>query len=1120
MLSLFNFVLGAIVLLCVVRSEAANPDASRFGSEIITITNKILGASAFKSHLLEDENFQGNRLEGDLIVRDLAKNIHSKISSREEAIKNLRIAVEESYNLSSWGQYSECCQYSDFDLNLAYDSRFLGKVDTNSLCTMQSSIATRVHEIPGDTFLKTSLKNLGRYSGIKSQYFGSDGGTLVSFPAASVPNCGTYDNRFRPWYVQASAPIPKDIVIVVDMSGSMEKENRMRAAIHAADTILESLSPNDRVAVVGFSDYAYALGSDISEEAISHKNYGRYKDKRGTPKCYDTTMLDATPRNIHHLSRAVSMMVPHGDTNYTTGLRMAFDFLFNSLESDVKSSCGPAKSTPREIAYSRHRSIIFLSDGKPSDRPSRILNLVYARNREMHNSVVLLCYALGKGTFGHFIEIMSQQEHVPKNTQDCKPNEKQQCKASGADDCDLPSPRKGLFRQVTDSQYLRSEMGSYYNYFATVSTKGSPGIIWSVPYFDAGGLGMVVTAASAILLKNRLVGVVGTDLAMRELMADITYFHAGGQASYAFVMDKTGRVLLHPHLSSPSSVRDDPVLTDIGVFERTKEVKQFLKGILEGANMEDQSLTTEEAKIHRKSVNTYRALPQEHRNVKTREVYLSYSCMVVNYLILCVVIEGDIASQNILKPQSPPAHLNFLYHRLDISPPTELCRYQGEISSGTQSTVFLAPSSFRDIGRHLGQPELSEWIDELKSYMLDTDNYNLGRTPAEIAAGVNLKSGIRDVVRITSILDKIWGDQLTNSTKQPGDELSDNDLRRNVLFRYFSSENGVFRILPGIQMPKSYNPIHRPWYEETRSLLTEELISGKNCKAPNGGSCGDTAAVSPPYLDASGAGVVVTITQPVTIPTLPTEDGTEPETKHLVGVMGGDLRLRFLETILRSTVNDCKRNSGFECILIDLAGYVIFDNTLANMDDAAIEQIVKTNYHVTSAHRVIADELVRLGILVRQQCVDVSQVAYLEEYRIDLQKLAESTDGLLFRASHVNNTNVLLLILAEDFWVPQYLNQEHCIDHKVGTATCERPLLSTQCESPCINVKEAVRDYDICTNTFNYTWEGHPPPCVPDKFIDESLNIIEERESSDKKEFQISVLEPCFIQDIYPSLYK
>lgn len=59
---------------------------------------------------------------------------------------------------------------------------------------------------------------------------------------------------FRPWYVETASPTPKDIVIVIDKSGSMEFEYNMHAgrylmaiAKEAAKTVLDTLNPKDRV---------------------------------------------------------------------------------------------------------------------------------------------------------------------------------------------------------------------------------------------------------------------------------------------------------------------------------------------------------------------------------------------------------------------------------------------------------------------------------------------------------------------------------------------------------------------------------------------------------------------------------------------------------------------------------------------------------------------------------------------------------------------------------------------------------------------------------------------------------------------------------------------------------
>jgi len=60
-----------------------------------------------------------------------------------------------------------------------------------------------------------------------------------------------------------------------------------------------------------------------------------------------------------------------------------------------------------------------------------------------------------------------------------------------------------MFKHVRETKNLRSVMGFYYNFFFSHKHHGNKrSIVWSVPYFDVGGLGMVVTAASAVIVKG------------------------------------------------------------------------------------------------------------------------------------------------------------------------------------------------------------------------------------------------------------------------------------------------------------------------------------------------------------------------------------------------------------------------------------------------------------------------------------------------------------------------------------------------------------------------------------------------------------------------------------------
>ena len=60
----------------------------------------------------------------------------------------------------------------------------------------------------------------------------------------------------RSWYVETASPVNKNLVIIIDRSGSMSG-TRMRLAIEAALTVLDTLSPQDNVSSHGIYHGCY-----------------------------------------------------------------------------------------------------------------------------------------------------------------------------------------------------------------------------------------------------------------------------------------------------------------------------------------------------------------------------------------------------------------------------------------------------------------------------------------------------------------------------------------------------------------------------------------------------------------------------------------------------------------------------------------------------------------------------------------------------------------------------------------------------------------------------------------------------------------------------------------------
>ena len=81
-----------------------------------------------------------------------------------------------------------------------------------------------------------------------------------SYPAGAED--GDYDPRLRPWYT-ITANGPKDVVVVVDVSGSMSSSNRMDLTKNALKALVDSLAPTDRLGLVEFSS-----SSEVSSPAV------------------------------------------------------------------------------------------------------------------------------------------------------------------------------------------------------------------------------------------------------------------------------------------------------------------------------------------------------------------------------------------------------------------------------------------------------------------------------------------------------------------------------------------------------------------------------------------------------------------------------------------------------------------------------------------------------------------------------------------------------------------------------------------------------------------------------------------------------------------------------------
>jgi len=192
---------------------------------------------------------------------------------------------------------------------------------------------------------------------LPQMYFGGHNGAFRIFPARHSEQCGSYDTRERPWYVAASSG-PKDVVLVLDTSGSMAMNSRLALAKTAAKDVIDALTIGDHFGVVEFNTYASTLNSG-----------GR--------------LLQATVENKNTMKAAVDRLSDGGATNFYAAFEEAFDLIDTSTAYEYTSNC--------------HTAILFLTDGEMTagGTESQVYNLINQRNAA-HDATVFT-YSLGSG---------------------------------------------------------------------------------------------------------------------------------------------------------------------------------------------------------------------------------------------------------------------------------------------------------------------------------------------------------------------------------------------------------------------------------------------------------------------------------------------------------------------------------------------------------------------------------------------------------------------------------------------------------------------------------------------------------------------------------------------------
>lgn len=191
---------------------------------------------------------------------------------------------------------------------------------------------------------------------LKWQYYGSQQkGSFSIYPGyewdqGDDPECSpTWDPRFRPWYA-AAASGPKNVIVIIDVSGSMAEGSKWQMTKDAASAVMKTLTHADYFGFVAFSDLA---------------------------ESWQDTLVPATDANKADAQTWIDGLLTLGGTNMDSGFVAAFDIFDASADSNSTNGCNDA--------------ILFLTDGQNTGENP--VDTTLARNQ----GAIVFTYVLGNG---------------------------------------------------------------------------------------------------------------------------------------------------------------------------------------------------------------------------------------------------------------------------------------------------------------------------------------------------------------------------------------------------------------------------------------------------------------------------------------------------------------------------------------------------------------------------------------------------------------------------------------------------------------------------------------------------------------------------------------------------
>ncbi|XP_063073057.1 voltage-dependent calcium channel subunit alpha-2/delta-4 [Engraulis encrasicolus] len=490
--------------------------ANTFGRQLVAMSTRYSGSLLLQKKYKDIESIvKIEEVDGSELVASFAEEMERMLGRKMKSVKRLAESAEDADLYHDFNATLEFDYFNSMMINTAdEDGNFVelggefpleenehfSKLPVN---TQQSDIQvpTNVYnkdpDILNGVYMSEALNdifisNFEKDPTLTWQYFGSSTGFFRLYPGIKwTPDENgvvTFDARNRNWYIQA-ATSPKDIIIVVDVSGSM-KGLRLTIAKHTINTILDTLGENDFVNVMAYSDYV------------------RYVEP-----CFKGTLVQADLDNREHFKLLVEGLHVKGEGKVKKAMKEAFRVLDTAATAQVGSLCNQAIMLITDGAMEDFQQV-FQEFNWP-ERKVRVFTYLIGRELTFADNMKWIA-CNNKGYYTHISTLADVQENVMEYLHVLS--------------------RPMVINHDHDIIWTEAYMDS-----VLFNTQAQSLLLMTSVAMP------VFSKKEETLSHGILLGVVGTDVPLKELMRLAPRYKLGVHG-YAFLNTNNGYIMSHPDL--------------------------------------------------------------------------------------------------------------------------------------------------------------------------------------------------------------------------------------------------------------------------------------------------------------------------------------------------------------------------------------------------------------------------------------------------------------------------------------------------------------------------------------------------------------------------------------------